>query len=387
MASVQAATLVAPGRIEIRDYPYPGDLEPGAVLLRMIASGICGTDKHTYRGETVQYAGTDMERHTPFPIIQGHENLGTIEAVGPGGALAHDGTALAVGDRVVPAPNRACGRCRRCQGDFPYYLCRNLENYGNSMTCAEPPHLFGGWSELLYLRPGTAVFRVPPDLPSEVAVLTEIFAVTHSLERVAAARRPGGFLPGDTVAVVGVGSLGMAHLVKAALMGAGRVIAVDRSERRLALARGLVDADTIQVGAAADNARHDVRAEVLERTDGEGADVVVDATGAPGTFALAEALVRDAGSILEVGAFVDMGPEAFNPAVVCGRSLTVMGTGGEDLRAYPGTLTLLARHHGAIPLAQMVSHTFPVADAARAMETSLDADTATKVLISNVLGR
>jgi threonine dehydrogenase-like Zn-dependent dehydrogenase len=123
---------------------------------------------------------------------------------------------------VVPAPNRACGVCRTCQRSFPYYLCRNPENYGNSLSCAEPPHLFGGWAEFLYLRPRTPVFRVPPGLPSEVAVLTEIFAVTHSLERIAAIRRPGGFLPGDTVAVVGVGSLGMAHLVKVALMGAGR---------------------------------------------------------------------------------------------------------------------------------------------------------------------
>ena len=133
-----------------------------------------------------------------------------------------DGTALRAGDRVVPAPNRACGACRNCLRGFPYYLCRHLENYGNSLSCAEPPHLFGGWAEFLYLRPGTPVFRVPADLPSQVAVLTEIFAVTHSLERLAAIRRPGGFRPGDTVAVVGVGSLGMAHLVKAALMGAGR---------------------------------------------------------------------------------------------------------------------------------------------------------------------
>ena len=132
--------------------------------------------------------------------------------------------------------------CRNCQRGFPYYLCRYLENYGNSLSCTEPPHLFGGWAEFLYLRPRTPVFRVPHDLPSEIAVLTEIFAVTHSLERVAAIRRPGGFLPGDTVAVVGVGSLGMAHLVKAALMGAGQVIAVDKSARRLALAERLVNA-------------------------------------------------------------------------------------------------------------------------------------------------
>lgn len=382
MVSVQAATLVAPRLLEVRDYPFPSELEPGAVLLRMIASGICGTDKHTFRGETVQYAGTAMERSTPFPIIQGHENLGIVEAVGPGGALTHDGTALRIGDRVVPAPNRACGVCRNCLRGFPYYLCRNLENYGNSLTCAEPPHLFGGWAEYLYLRPGTAVFRVPHDLPSEVAVLTEIFAVTHSLERLAAIRRPGGFLPGDTVAVVGVGSLGMAHLVKAALMGAARVIAVDKSAKRLALARRLVNADTVLVGSTDD----DARAEVSELTDGEGADVVVNATGFPGSFALAASLVRDAGTILEVGAFVDMGPEPFNPAVLCGRSLNVMGTGGEDLQAYAGTLALLARHEAAIPFAEMVSHTFRIADAAQAVATSLDADNATKVLISNVLG-
>jgi L-iditol 2-dehydrogenase len=387
VVSVQAATLVAPRRIEIRDYPLPTELEPGAVLLRMIASGICGTDKHTYRGETVQYAGTPMERTTPFPIIPGHENLGVVEAIGPGGAVAHDGTPLHVGDRVVPAPNRACGLCRNCQRGFPYYLCRNLENYGNSLTCDEPPHLFGGWSEFIYLRRRTAVFRVPEDLPSEIAVLTEIFAVTHSLERVAAIRRPGGFLPGDTVAVVGVGSLGMSHLVKAALMGAGRVIAVDRSGKRLALAQRLVNADTILVHSSGDGADEGegVRPQALDLTDGEGADVVVNATGFPGSFALAASIVRDAGTILEVGAFVDMGPEAFNPAVICGRSLNVMGIGGEDLQAYAGTLALLARHSDAIPFAEMVSHTFGIADAAKAVETSLDADNATKVLISNVL--
>jgi len=381
---VQAATLIAPCTIEIREYPLPTDLETSSVLLRMIASGICGTDKHTYRGETVQYAGTEMERTTPFPIIQGHENIGVVEAIGPGGAIAHDGTALKVGDRVVPAPNRACGVCRNCQRGFPYYLCRNLENYGNSLSSAEAPHLFGGWSEYLYLKPRTAVFRVPEDLPSDIAVLTEIFAVTHSLERAAAVRRPGGFLPGDTVAVIGVGSLGMAHLVKAHLMGAGGVIAVDRSPKRLALAERLVGADTVLVGTG-DDADAQTKAEVHALTAGEGADLVVNATGFPGSFATASNIVRDAGTIVEVGAFVDMGMEAFNPAVICGRSLTIMGTGGEDLQAYAGTLALLARHQKDIPFGEMISHRFRIADAEEALTTSLDAANATKVLISNEL--
>jgi len=385
MATVQAATLVAPRTYEIRDYPFPTDLEPGAVLVKMTASGICGTDKHTYRGETVQYKGTEMERSTPFPIIQGHENLGVVAAVGAGGAVAHDGRSLRPGDRVVPAPNVACGACRNCLRQDPYYLCRNLANYGNSLSCAEAPHLYGGWAEYIYLKPGTPIFRVPDELPDDIAVLTEIFAVTHSLERISAIRRPGGFRPGDSVAVVGVGSLGMSHLVKAALMGAGRVIAIDKSPKRLALAQRLVNADTVLVDPSTIGEDPGVRAEVLNLTGGEGADVVVNATGFPGSFALAATLVRDAGSLLEVGAFVDMGPEAFNPAQICGRSLNIIGTGGEDVQAYAGTLALLARHQSAMPFAEMVSHVFRIEDAGQAMVTALDAENATKVLISNVL--
>ena len=239
MTSVQAATLLGPRQLEVRSYPYPDELEPGAVLLRMLASGICGTDKHTYRGETEQYAGTEHARSTPYPIIQGHENVGIVAAIGDGGARARDGSPLAVGDRVVPAPNRACGECRMCARGFPYYLCRNIENYGNSLTSDDAPHLFGGWADFLYLKPRTAVFRVPEGLPDDVAVLTEIFAVTHSLERAARLPSPAGFRPGSSVAVIGVGALGLAHAIKASLMGAGRVIAVDPSHRRLDLAARL----------------------------------------------------------------------------------------------------------------------------------------------------
>jgi len=375
MPKVQAATLVAPHRLEVLDYPFPERLEPGAVLLRMLASGICGTDKHTFRGETEQYAGTDYARSTPFPIIQGHENVGIVAAVGPGGAHAWDGRPLEPGDRVVPAPNRACGTCRFCRRDFPYYFCRALENYGNSLSSRDAPHLFGGWAEFLYLRPGTAVFRVPEGLPTDIAVLTEIFAVTHSLERAAALPRPAGWRPGDRVAVIGAGALGQAHAIKAALMGAGTVIAIDPSARRLELVRRLAGAHAIPAGP-------DAGAAVMELTEGEGADVVVDATGFPGSFGQGVEMVRDGGSIVEVGAFVDMGGEAFNPAVLCGRGLALLGVGGEDLLAYEGTLALLDRHRAAIPFADMVSHRFPVAEAPAAMAVALDADASAKVLIT-----
>jgi threonine dehydrogenase-like Zn-dependent dehydrogenase len=358
---VRAATLIAPGELEVREYPMPEELEPGAVLLRMLASGICGTDKHTFRGETEQYAGTEYARSTPFPIIQGHENVGFVERVGPGGAIAFDGTALQPGDRVVPAPNRACGRCRYCLRRFPYYFCRNLENYGNSLSSRDAPHLFGGWSEYLYLRPGTAVFRVPESLPTEVAVLTEIFAVTHSLERAAALPAPAAWRPGGTVAVIGAGALGLAHAVKASLMGAGEVLVSDPAERRVELATQVAGARPVQPG--------------------DEADVVVNATGFPGSLAAALDLVRDGGAVIEVGAFVDMGGEQVNPAVLCARSLTLFGVAGEDLLAYEGTLALLDRHQRAIPFGSLVSHRFEIARAAEAMQVALDPHASAKVLI------
>jgi len=335
VTAVFAATLVAPGELEVRSYPYPEQLEPGAVLLRMLASGICGTDKHTYRGETEQYAGTDHARSTPFPIIQGHENVGIVAEVGPGGASAFDGTPLQPGDRVVPAPNWPCGACAFCLRGFPYYMCLRLENYGNSLSSSQPPHLFGGFAEYLYLLPGTPVFHVPDDVPLEVAVLTELFSVTHSLETAARLPRPAGFAPGDSVVVLGVGPLGVVHVAKAALMGAGRVVAVDRHPFRLDLAADLGATDCVLAGEDGDETAARVR-ELCGA--GAGADVAVDASGVPETFLPSVSALRDGGTLIEVGAFVDLGPVGFNPAVLCGRNLTLLGIGGEDARAYPGTL-------------------------------------------------
>jgi len=374
MTGARALTLMGPGRLELREYPLPSELEPGAVLVRMLASGICGTDKHTFRGETEQYVGTDLARSTPFPIIQGHENVGVVAAVGDGGARASDGTQLVVGDRIVPAPNRACGFCHMCARGFPYYLCRSLENYGNSLSAADPPHLFGGWSEYLYLKPGTAVFRVPEGLANEVAALTEVFAVTHSLERAAMMPRPNGFRPGDSVAVIGVGPLGLAHAIKASLMGAGQVLAVDRSRRRLATASELIGAEGF-----ADDA--EARQAVRDRCLGEGADVVIDATGYPDSFPTALSVVRDGGTVIEVGAFVDAGEQRINPATICGRSLAIVGVGGEDLLAYEGTLALFERHRSSVDFAGIVSHRFGLDHAEEAMTIALDAEQSLKVLI------
>src|SRR3979411_1642400 len=97
--------MTAPGHLEVRRFALP---EPGlgTVLMKVTYSGICGTDKHTFRGESKQYAGTDHETYTVYPLICGHENVGVIEAIGGADSIPDsEGRPLRRGDRIVPAPN------------------------------------------------------------------------------------------------------------------------------------------------------------------------------------------------------------------------------------------------------------------------------------------
>ena len=119
MTLVLAATLVAPHQLEVREYPYPSALEPGAVLLAMLASGICGTDKHTFRGETEQYVGTEYERSTPFPIIQGHENVGVVADIGDGGRWRSTAPRSRSATGSSRRPTAPAGTVTCAPADFP----------------------------------------------------------------------------------------------------------------------------------------------------------------------------------------------------------------------------------------------------------------------------
>jgi L-iditol 2-dehydrogenase len=376
MTAARAAVMTAPGTLEVRRFPVP-DPEPGAVVMRVRLSGICGTDKHTFRGETIQYAGTPHERRLEYPLICGHENVGVVEAVG-GEVLAHDGTPLRPGDRIVPGANVPCGECWYCLNDQPYYLCEELEDYGNSLNVSRPPSLFGGWAELMYLLPGTPIFLVPDGLPDELAVLTEVMSVTHGVET---ARRVGGFEFGESVVVYGVGPLGLCHLVKSRLLGCGRLIAIDRLGSRLELASLLgatlaLDASVLEPA--------ELVARVVDHTC-RGADVVHDCSGVPETFATALRMARPGGVVVESGAFVDLGPVEINPnRDICTRNVAVIGIGGERATSYAPSLELLARGRDRLPLDRIVTHRLALENASEAIEIA-QRDGAMKVVLDPAL--
>ena len=372
--SVRAATLVAPGRYELREYPLP-EPQPGCLLVKMEVSGICGTDKHTYQGYTAQYGAHDTPREIPFPIIQGHENVGTIAAIGGAGAYTDfEGLPLRVGDRVIVGPNVSCGTCYYCRHDFPYYCCENTADYGNNLSAKNPPHLFGGWSQYLYVVPGSFVVKVPDDLPSDVAVLTEIMAVTVGLDRAKqmSAVPNESFRFDDTVVVLGVGPLGMCFLMKARMLGAGTIVAIDLSDFRLNFAKRL-GADCVI------NAAHTSEQErcqrVRELTSGRGADVVVECAGVPEAVREGLELLRLGGLLVEAGNFSDLGEIRISPhRHLCAKNVRILGVGGEEPAAYGPSMRQMARYMRQYPLREFVTHRFRLGDVEAAVKQSIAAD-------------
>ncbi len=228
----------------------------------------------------------------------------------------------------------------------------------------------------MYLLPGTHLFRVPDDLPDELAVLTELFSVTHGVET---ARRlhPGVFA--ESVAVIGVGPLGLCHLVKARLLGCGRLIAVDRLATRLDMA---ADFGAGLLLNAAELGEDELLARAREHTEGRGPDLVLDCSGVPETFATSLRMVRVGGTVVEAGAFVDLGPVGVNPTGdICTKNVSVIGVGGEAATAYAPSMELLARNRDRLPLDRIVTHRMALEDAERALEVA-QADGAMKVVLT-----
>ena len=357
MTTSHAAVMEGPGRIALREFDVP-DPEPGVVVIAMHLSGICGTDKHTFRGESKQYAGTAHERDLEYPLICGHENVGTVVATG-GPAYDTNGVQLKEGDRVVPGANVPCGSCYYCLNSYPYYFCQHLEDYGNSLNVGRAPSLFGGWSQYMYLLPRTPIFRVPDELPDEVAVITEVMAVTHGVDKgIAVLGLQGGSRSGFSVAVLGTGPLGLCHLIKSRMLGAGMVIATDVLPGRLQFA------DQFGVDLALDASATDAAQRtdaILDATHGRGVDLVLDCSGVPSTFTEALRAVRTGGVVVEAGAFVDMGAVQMNPnSDICTRNVAILGIGGELATEYEPSMRLMTANLDRYPLTKITTHILPM---------------------------
>lgn len=383
-APVRAAVLTGPGTYELQEFPRP-TLPDGSLLMQMEMSGICGTDKHTFLGETKQYAGTPAETDTPFPIIQGHENVGVVSEITPAAAsgLEFYGRELKVGDRITMCPDIVCGRCYECKHVMGYVWCEHSDCYGNSYSSAQWPHLMGGWAEQMYIRPDTFVYKVPSGMSPRVAVLTELVACAASLDKLKefSSMSYEGFNSGDTVVVIGSGPLGLLHVMKADMMGAGQIIATDLSESRLAFAKKMGADVTVNASTTSPEERIDL---VHDLTRGRGADVVLHMANRPSSFIEGIEMLKRGGMMLEMGVFADTGDVAINVhRHICSKNIRLIGLTNHPSTGYGPALTLMERYADRYPLEEMVSHEYALADVDAAMQMSMSPESLKVVMTPN----
>lgn len=353
MELVKAAVMPNPEVLEIRDFDKP-DVAADALLVRVRACGVCGTDIHVFHGHL---------KAAPFPLIPGHEFSGVIEELGPraNASMVVHGGELSEGDAVTVVPGLPCGSCYYCRNlpDLPN-LCTNRLVYGVTRSCKDSPHLYGAYSELIYIEPGSWVYRLPEGMSFELGALAEPTAVaTRALGR-------AGKVAGLTVAIQGVGPVGLLTAAAAKVTGAEKVIVIDRVEQRLRMAERFGADELVDMRELGTSEKRIKR--VLELTRGVGADVVVECTGVPAAVPEGLEMVRRAGKYIEVGHFTDPGATEIRPHVICFKDLDLLGSWVYPMAQFGKALEVLGS--GKFPFVELFTHRFRIDEALKAIESS-----------------
>lgn len=356
--TVRAAVIPAPGEtVEVRRFAFP-DLEPGAVLLRTLASEVCGTDVHLWHG---RLAGV------PYPLIPGHISVGAVEATG-GPVLDIEGRAIAVGDVVSFLDVvGTCYNCWYCLVAKETTRCPHRRVYG--ITLGADDGLLGGWSERIYLKPGVKIVRLRPDVSPELWIAGGCGLPTalHAVDR-------AGIKLGDRVVVQGAGPVGLSACALAVASGAHWVGVVDAVPHRLEAARRMgadalvpLDSDTVDA--------------VRRATGGRGADVVIEASGSPAAVPQGCQLARDGGRYVVVGQYTDNGTAEINPHGDINRKhLDVRGCWGVDLGHVWRAMEALSRWGDRFPWTALISRRYGLDEAGDAL-AAVESRTVVKALI------
>lgn len=309
-----AAVIPAPRTsVELRELPAP-ELEPDSALLDVELSEVCGTDVYLQQG---------LLEGVPYPLIPGHVSVGRLGKI-RGEMLDVEGRALREGDRVTFLDvHRTCNACWYCLVARASTRCPRRKVYG--ITYGLNDGLCGGWAEQIYLKPGTRCIRLEAEPEVFMAGGCALPTAIHAIER-------GEIALADTVLVLGSGPVGINTIILALMQGALRVLCIGAPEHRLEAALNAGAHGVLNIEA------HDERQRlhwVREHTNGRGADVTIEATGAPVAVVQALRFTRDAGRVVIVGQYTDHGSltteAAFNPHLDLNKKqLDMRGCWGSD---------------------------------------------------------
>jgi 2-desacetyl-2-hydroxyethyl bacteriochlorophyllide A dehydrogenase len=343
---MRAVTFQAPGEVAVDERPEPELIDPGDAIVKVEASGICGSDLHIYHGRVQIEPG--------FTI--GHEYVGTVTAAGD--AVG----SVAVGDRVLGCYCTACGECFFCKrGDF--HKCDKGRVFGHGAVLGS---LQGAQAESVLVPNADLTLRkVPEGLSDDVALFAGDVMGTgyHAIDALA-------LEPGGSVAVLGLGPVGLCAVQVAKAVGAGTVVAIDSVPERLEVARSF---GAIPVHLTEENPN----AAVKEATEGRGVDGAVDAVGHPDALALACRLTRKAGTVSVTGVYAE--PLELHMGVVWIKALTLRTGHANVIKHVDPVLELLTA--GKLDPAPLVTHHMKLDEAPEAYEI-YDRREALKIVLS-----
>lgn len=295
--------------VEVREVAEP-DLEPNSALLGVEVSEVCGTDVYLQQG---RLAGV------PYPLVPGHVTVGRLQKI-RGELLDIEGKQFNEGDLVTFLDvHRTCNACWYCLVAKAGTRCPQRKVYG--ITYGLEDGLCGGWSTHIYIKPGTRCIRLNAAPETFMAGGCALPTSLQAIER-------GNIKIGDTVLVLGSGPVGINAILLAQLRGALRVLCIGAPQARLDAALHAGAAATLNIET------HDAKQRldwVLENTGGRGADVTIEAAGAPEAVVQAMRFTRDAGTVVVVGQYTDHGETLFNPHLDLNKKhLDVRGCWGSE---------------------------------------------------------
>ncbi len=357
--TARAAVLVAPGQpVEMREFPLPR-LAPGETLLETLASEVCGTDVHLREG---RLAGV------PYPLIPGHVSVGRIVE---SNQVERDASGVPVGPGSVVTffdVHGACGACHFCLVARTPNRCPSRRVYGITEPAAEG--LLGGWAERIWLRAGVRMLALP-----ETLSVDDLIGGGCGLFTGFAAVDRAGIRLAESVAVQGIGPVGLAAIAFARAAGAGFIAAIGEPEARRELAL-LMGAD-LALGLDDDQRVEAVR----DRTLGHGADVVIEASGNPKAVPEGLAMTRDGGRYVVVGHYTDAGTVGINPHTEINRKhVEIRGQWGSDFHHWRRALDLLERRSAEMPFARVIGKRYRLEEAEQALD-DIEALRVTKAIL------
>lgn len=345
---MKALVYHGPGKCTWEDRPKPTIQQPTDVIVRITKTTICGTDLHILKGDVPTVAEGR---------ILGHEGMGVVESAG-----AAVGTFRA-GDRVLISCISACGRCEPCKRRM-YSHCANGGGWilGNTIDGTQAEYVRIPFAD-------TSLYSIPGNADEEALVMfSDILPTGYECGVLY-----GHVQPGDTVAIVGAGPVGLAALMTAQLLSPSRLIAIDTDAHRLKVAEDLGATDTLNNGDgnAADR--------VLQLTNGAGVDVAVEAVGTPVTFDLCQHMVKAGGHLANVG--VHGKPVSFEIERLWSANITLT-TRLVDTET-TATLLKIART-GRLQPQPLITHRFKLDQITAAYDTFANAarESALKVILS-----